>query len=584
MIGQAFLQRILLQDPYRTATANAPISIAGGTFGDIDLSGSLLSNNLALDDSEFTGRFGMEYAELRSFSCSRCVFRNTVNFTGARASGSLFLNDASASAIDFTRVDVKGDVNLFVSGTHAAPSLRSVKRGRSFLGDVNLGGSHVDDVSMVGRQLHNLTVTGAHLLGSLDLAHASVSGKIDAGGSRIDDDVFLDSGRFNAVNFTAATIGRSFNARDAVIGPLGLNTAEIGKNVFLDRTYDPSKGFVGNGRVGTIDLDGTRVGGSVLLSGARGTQITGSPLELKGDLNISGATFDWISLEDGHIGGTLWLVDASIATLDLTSTKIDSALDIENNGKGRWREPGALILRNTSVRTLEDRPGTCAKEPCPDPLPRGCPENTNSDRCVRLDLVGFSYATLGERSRTPASGEHGQRRRMVGDMTGRDLSWWSDWLRREPYSPQPYEQLASALRQAGRPEAATAILYESKNREASSPDTSWTQRALMFLSKALIGYGYYPQLAGIWAIALILAGVLVLELTHQLDRLPKQNEPRVVNALIYSFDALIPLVTLRKDDDAVVLDGFARYWFYAQKIFGYVLATFLVAGISGLTK
>jgi hypothetical protein len=33
-----------------------------------------------------------------------------------------------------------------------------------------------------------------------------------------------------------------------------------------------------------------------------------------------------------------------------------------------------------------------------------------------------------------------------------------------------------------------------------------------------------------------------------------------------------------------VLHGFAKYYFYFQKLMGWVLASFLIAGLSGLTK
>jgi hypothetical protein len=51
-----------------------------------------------------------------------------------------------------------------------------------------------------------------------------------------------------------------------------------------------------------------------------------------------------------------------------------------------------------------------------------------------------------------------------------------------------------------------------------------------------------------------------------------------------SFDMLIPVVTLRKADEDLRLEGWARYYFYVHRIIGFALASFLVAALSGLTK
>jgi hypothetical protein len=54
--------------------------------------------------------------------------------------------------------------------------------------------------------------------------------------------------------------------------------------------------------------------------------------------------------------------------------------------------------------------------------------------------------------------------------------------------------------------------------------------------------------------------------------------------LSYSFDMLLPVIRLREKHYAIDLAGPARYYFYCHKIMGWVLASFLLAGLSGLTK
>jgi hypothetical protein len=54
--------------------------------------------------------------------------------------------------------------------------------------------------------------------------------------------------------------------------------------------------------------------------------------------------------------------------------------------------------------------------------------------------------------------------------------------------------------------------------------------------------------------------------------------------LVYSLDIFLPVVCLRKSHEDIDLEGWVRIYFYVHKIFGYILASFLIAGLSGLTK
>ena len=48
---------------------------------------------------------------------------------------------------------------------------------------------------------------------------------------------------------------------------------------------------------------------------------------------------------------------------------------------------------------------------------------------------------------------------------------------------------------------------------------------------------------------------------------------------------LLPIIQLRKKNYEIELHGrWRRYYFYVHKIMGYVLASFLIAGLAGLTK
>jgi hypothetical protein len=171
----------------------------------------------------------------------------------------------------------------------------------------------------------------------------------------------------------------------------------------------------------------------------------------------------------------------------------------------------------------------------------------------RLELDGFTYRGAGAAEK------------------------FEDWLRKlARYAPQPYDQLASVVRSQGDSALATKIAYSGRDRERSEASgSSWVWLTVL---KLLIGYGYYPYFAIFWVISLIMVGAIVLRASGEGLR---NGMPF---GLAYSFDMLLPIIRLRDRHYQIDLKTWVRYYFYGQKIMGYVLASFLIAGLAGLSK
>jgi len=157
---------------------------------------------------------------------------------------------------------------------------------------------------------------------------------------------------------------------------------------------------------------------------------------------------------------------------------------------------------------------------------------------------------------------------------------FADWFDRQGHSRQPYEQLANVLQARGEIETATAVRYAERERDR---DRAWDDGRYdifgwLTLLKSVIGYGYYPYRSAWWVLGFVLLGVVVLWVSGE----GRRN--RMPYGVSYSFDMLLPLVQLRDEHYEVKLKGFTRYYFYLHKIVGWALASFLVAGLSGLTK
>ena len=197
-------------------------------------------------------------------------------------------------------------------------------------------------------------------------------------------------------------------------------------------------------------------------------------------------------------------------------------------------------------------------------------------------------------------------------MRRRDVRWYSDWLNRDQsYSPQPYEHLARVLRDTGDPQKADAILYAGRERARKEARKRrqfgrWSGLTMLNLTMGYgLGYRYFRVVW--WLIAITVVGALVLAKSMPADKLDipawLTSAPIAVVAsppesallrydlsdlLFASLDQLLPIVELDKSHDrlfsADMLPRWSRYWFYVQSIFGYLLGSFLVAGLAGLTQ
>ena len=154
------------------------------------------------------------------------------------------------------------------------------------------------------------------------------------------------------------------------------------------------------------------------------------------------------------------------------------------------------------------------------------------------------------------------------------------WFERQKYSRQPYEQLATVMQARGEIEMATKVRYDERkgDRDRSYSEHRWLLFGWLTLLKWGIGYGYYPYQALYWVVGFVLLGSIVLFISGEGRR---NGLPYGVS---YSFDLLLPIIRLREQHYSIDLAGWVRYYFYAHKIAGWVLASILVAGLSGLTK
>ena len=442
-------------------------------------------------------------------------------------------------------------------------------------GDLLMLGLHVDgDLSGFNAELNKTSLATAVVDGTLVLIGATVNGDLDMSRVRIGRDLFLNS---ISERSTIASIPESLRSSLAGLGMKAdgdqstVLKARFAKVILTDANVQGGVALFGATLSGDLLMDGVQVGGDLTMGGGEYKTVQLERARIGGVFNLRGAKVGGeldcyaseigsrLDLRDGAefarpiICGFAKLGELDLAggifqdNVDMTGTQINSELRIGSAGEAptRWAEHSTLYLRNATANSIQD---------LPDAWP------------TRIDLSGFNYHNLGGRSTTQDAA-----------MADRPVSWFASWLgKQEPYASAPYEQLATVLRSGGRPRAADEILYAGKERERAQATP--LRRVGLTTIDVLIGYGYHLEWALIWVAGFILAGIAVLRLSGQG---PRNQMPF---GIAYSFDMLLPIIRLREKHYQIDLEGWPRYYFYVHKIMGYVLASFLIVGLAGITK
>jgi hypothetical protein len=531
VLRSAFLETILLKDPYRSNLTRRGVTIIGARFTDpIDLEGAELQHRLVLLGSlieKGADLSGLSSKYPISLSSSKVVGMLQAN--GLDLDASLFMRDGEFAEVDLTAAHIGGQL-----------ALDSSKVG----GEFNMNGLHVEQHLFARNKAEfaGVDLTAAHIGGQLVFDGSKVTGKLNMGGLHVEQHLFMrDKAEFSGVDLTAAHIGGQLVFDGSkVTGELGMDGLHIEKSLFTSN----------NAEFANIRLRGAHIDGQLSLIDSKVNGVLNCDSVDVGDAVFlsRGATFlGPIDLLFAKIGQNLELARGTFSSqVDMTGARIGGEFRL---GSGRhspaiWQADAALILRNASVDTIQD---------LSDSWP------------ARLELNGFNYQSLG-----------GINAAEQDPILERPLKWFKAWLaKQERYAAQPYERLASCLQNHGKSEMATAIRYAGRERERRE-SSGWWRYIWLTIFKYSVGYGYRPWWALIWAAVLVVLGAKVLQFSGEGLR---NNMPY---GYAYSFDMLLPLVKLRESHYKIDLLGWARYYFYGHKIMGYLLASFLIAGLSGL--
>ncbi|WP_144109682.1 hypothetical protein [Paraburkholderia sp. BCC1886] len=476
-----------------------------------------------------------------------------VDIHGARISAVVDLDNAHVT-LPLTLSHCRFDQGLRLA--HAVVDAQVLLDGSQFDDGIDMGGIKtsaslvLDGVTVA----HDVNLVDADIGGQLSLNAVDIKGVFKAGSANVTKGFYATGATFSEVRLTSLKIGDELNIRKTTItGPFAFDSAEVGQSAHVDQntvfkkdaTFSSTR-VLGQLDMSTAQFDGTlrmenlAVGRSLIMRGTSiGTRASMTYLSVGGNLELSG-------------GG-------SFATLDLTGARIGQGLRLGSASRPppHWQAGAQLILRNASARDIQDL--------------MTCQDKVHQKGCVdgwapQLDLVGFTYENPSALDIDAQS-----------DMAVRTWQWWVGWLDRQSvFQPQTYAQAARMLDKINQGDKAIDILYAGKTHERRA--AAGLQRILLTLHWMFVGYGFRTSYALWWSIGFVVLGVLVLKVSGERKRSGE------LLGFAFSADMLLPIIRLREAHYDIDLHGWARYYFYFHKVMGYVLASFLIAGLAGLVS
>ncbi|MEM7425334.1 MAG: hypothetical protein AAF441_04525 [Pseudomonadota bacterium] len=401
-------------------------------------------------------------------------------------------------------------------------------------------------------------------------------GTVELTGLRVEQSLTFDGSRFaKAINARNLAVAVDLRMRRAQLPSLLLRGAHLGGSLTLSgikisqsfsarsAKIDHAVLLDGGARLNFADLSNAEIGRQISF---KRSQVTGKlvahGMSVKGDVLMNGAAvFNTVNLQSSTIGDGLAVDTARVSgLLDITNAKINGELTLnlgdQPPGDVAWGPGASFILQNTTIGALNDSRTAWFYKDRPNNF-------------IPLDLKGFTYATLG------GIGEGNSE-----NMAQREVDWHLGWLQAQTntenlFTPQPYQQLAKVVGELGFASKRDEILYAMRDSERTSNNISAGRKTWLTMQWLVIGYGYENLRALVPFGLLVLFGVWAgrfAESTRKISPLKR---------FWFSLDRALPFVELGLANDIEPPKNWVGSYYYIHAILGFILASFLFAGLTG---
>ncbi|MET8641090.1 oxidoreductase [Streptomyces sp. NPDC004675] len=453
--------------------------------------------------------------------------------------------------------------------------------------------------ALAGR-VSSLKLTGVRITGTLDLAGGTIVPYVELMGCRFEREVLLPEARFTTVRLVDCSVPRLEAARVQTEGDLHLprcrfhngarlTDAHIGTDLLLNQAvvYRDRRGrsITADGLTvgqdlqaemleshGELSLRSATVGVSLSLRGARlanpygrlalnAPQLTverslyltpagvGNPLLTSGTTPARGTRVQrfecrgGIRLDDGRFGDAVDLEQALFSLEDDQELSLRRIQTPELRFLGEGPERGKVVLSGGRIVTLVDR---WTSWPVPG----------------NLHMGGFTYENLVPQDAFPLA---------------RRLEWVS--AATAEYNPEPYERLATVLRNSGEDEDAREVLLAKQRRRRETLPLA--AKLWGYAQDWTVAYGYRPGRAAVWMAVLWAATSLAF--SHASHPPVNKDGHPAWNPSLLALDLLLPVIDLGQAGQWQLSGGWQ--WLSAVVILlGWILATTIAAGATRLLR
>jgi len=458
----------------------------------------------------------------------------------------------------------------------------------------------LDGPPALSGRVSSLKLTGVQITDVLDLAGGTVVPYVELKGCRFEKEILLPEARFTTVRLVDCSVPRLEAARVHTEGDLHLprcrfhngvrlTDAHIGTDLLLNQAvvYRDRRGrsLTGDGMTvgqdlqaemleshGELSLRSATIGVSLSLRGAQLTnrysslalnapQLTvertlymtpaglGNPLQTSGTTPARGTRVQrfecegGIRLDDGRFGDAVDLERARFVFDDEQELSLRRVQTPELRFLGERPERGKVVLSGARVTNLVDHAD-------------GWPGPGN------IHMGGFSYENLVPQGRFPLA---------------RRLEWVA--ASTAEYNPEPYERLATVLRNSGEDEDAREVLLAKQRRRRETLPLA--AKLWGYAQDWTVAYGYRPGRAAVW-MALLWAATSVAFAHAGHPPVNPDGHPRW-NPSLFALDLLLPVIDLGQVGQWQLRGGWQ--WLAAVVILlGWILATTVAAGATRLLR
>ncbi|WP_250486264.1 hypothetical protein [Caballeronia sp. GaOx3] len=457
----------------------------------------------------------------------------------------------------FTRFDAEGVLGLVTVKLPGSIYFEdfSFKDGIVF-DHVTLEGT----LNFYGGKISNAVLLSSHFIGGVLVQNTLFGRDLDVmrcpkddtlislmgDGSKFEGEVVIEKSTLGRVSIRNADFN-GFGFEGSVAKSLDFTSSKFSKVFVIEDQSTVGDSTPESFDSAGLNLDSAQVKADVLLSGNFPKSIFMNSATIDGSLVLSDGSFWSIFANNLHVSGQFVLGAGRMNPTDSSAKHWPG-----------WQPNSTIILSNSRINQIYS------------------PQNLKAwpSHLVLRDLSFDSVLHEGGPADSSAQSER---------------AWFSQWLARadeRPYSPQPYQQVVSFLQKSGYADDAADVGVAGKRLELREVCSAWNVSKCLYLwgSFVFIGFGYKIYWSVYWSAFFAAFGWLIFATDRHAVVTTTPWKP-VRLGFLYSIDMLLPVLKLREDSTKVqVSTGWRTGYLYLHKTMGWLLGSFLVAGLSGITK